>query len=241
MGMGVSRPPLHRRITFAIMVPVVLAGLAVAALGNYFLTQPLLDFLHGRAEARLRLASQMALSICDELLEDVVNQRLEGSAQVREALQREAQAQLGQLRLKFPALQVLVLDEKGLVVSSTLSLPRGLDTSFLLGHGDQVRTAQVGGTEVRYHGRYFPYWGWHILSVLPTDDYLAPARRASYAVYLSTFGTLFLMLVSLILSFHWLVNRPLRGIIAAAGQVAQGRFNTIEVKRGDELGQLGQA
>ena len=56
------RMPLHHRIVFWIVVPVVVVGAGISALLIAQMSAPMVAFLGEHFEANLRLASDLALS-----------------------------------------------------------------------------------------------------------------------------------------------------------------------------------
>ncbi len=224
------------------MAPVVVLGLVIIFLANYLLIPPLGRYLRTRTDSELRLASELGLAVCDGMLSDILDLRLEDSPQVNTARQREALAQIRGLKRKFHSLELVVVNDRGLVLGSTLDLGR---TSLQLPRpdmgGGRAFTLSLAGRRMRAYRTYFPYWRWNILSLISEDDYLAPRRMASRVVIAATAAVLLVTLITLLIAFHLLVDRPLKRIIRASSQVGQGEFVRLPTRRRDEVGRVIEA
>ncbi len=232
---------LRPRITLTIMAPVVVLGLLILFLANYLLTPPLVRHLQERTDSELRLASELGLSICDGMLGDILDLRLEDSPQVNTAMRREALAQIQGLKRKFHSLELVVVDRQGRVLGSTLSLgSKSLQLPQNV-RSQRAFTLVLAGRRMRAYRTYFPYWRWNILSLISEDDYLAPRRMASRVVIAATAAVLLVTLITLLIAFHLLVNRPLKRIIEASSLVGQGEFVRLPTRRRDEVGRVLQA
>ncbi len=236
--MNTARIRPRNRIIVLIMLPVVLFGLAAAIGANRLLADPLVDYLKSRADQRLRLSSGLALAICDELMQNLLALRLEDDPAAAVSTQKEALEQIKALHQKLVNVHLAVTDENGRVLASTLPLPERLPGFSRLDLNNGIRTQELDGSPIRFHSRYFPFWRWHVISLSTAEAYLAPAAMASRAVYLGVFGVLAVLLVTVLIVFHLLVNRPLSQMIQATRGVALGEFPRLEIKRQDELGQL---
>ena len=239
--MSMGRAIWRRRVILAIFLPVLAVGLAIGILANQVLAPPLLTHLRASTDAQLRTASGMALAICDNLLDQILSRRLEDSQEELAAIKRQALAEIATMGRQFPNLAVMVVDQSGVVLAS--SVQEGLNIPKLdLGPLSQaIITTSVQGKGLRLHRRYFPFWRWNLVSLITEESYLAPRRLAARTVYAGVFGVLASVLVALLLVFHWLVHRPLRRIMDATHDISQGRFVQVPSTRPDELGQVAGA
>jgi PAS domain S-box-containing protein len=230
-----------RRLVVMIMLPVMAAGLLVAFIANHLLAEPLLDHLKTRADLRLRLASSLALEICDDMMQDILSLRLEDDPASTASMQKEAMAQMNALHQRLVNVHLAVVDEKGEVLFASLLLAERLAPPRLAAMSDEIRIENTPGGPARVHCRYFPLWRWHVLALATEETYLGPALLASRTVYLATFGVVLAVLVTVLLVFHLLLGRPLHRMLEATRQVSAGGFPRLEAERADELGQLSTA
>ncbi len=223
------------------MAPVLLLGLLILFLANRFLTPSLVHHLQQRTDSELHLASELGLSICDGMLSDLLDLRLENSPEVISSMKLEALEQIKGLRRKFHAIELMVVDQEGKILASTLKGKVSGPLPPPAGVSSRAFTLVVDGRRMRAYSTYFPFWRWNILSLISEDDYLAPRRMATWVVNAATAAVLLATLLTLLIAFHLLVNRPLKRIIKATSEVAQGRFVRLPTRRRDEIGRVQEA
>jgi hypothetical protein len=160
-----TRPRAGRRLILMIMLPVLAAGLTVAIVANHLLTAPLLDHLQVRADQRLRLASSLALEICDDLMQDILSLRLEDDPATTSSMQKEAMAQLEALHRRMVNIHLAVVGERGEVLFTTLPLFERLTLPPPGAMNDEIRIQETPGGPARTHCRYFPLWRWHVRAI----------------------------------------------------------------------------
>ena len=232
----------QRRILFAILIPVIGIGIAIAGLSYYLLVTPLVEWLADESEHHLSHASEMAVSICDERFSDLMDLRLENDPEMLESLREEALSQIINIHKSLPHLQIIVLDKSRKVIASTFTLPGAphLDMPFE-SFSEGVERGVLWGQSARIVYRYFPFWKWHILSLIFDKDFNMVINRATNVVTFGTFGVLLVVLASASLLFYMRVNRPLRSIIRAAHGVGRGKLEQVKIQRPDEIGQVARA
>ncbi|MBI4797504.1 MAG: PAS domain S-box protein [Desulfarculus sp.] len=239
--MTLGRAPWRQRIIWAIALPVLVVGLAVGFLANQLLAPPLMDHLQENIDGQLRMASGMGLTVCDNLLDQILSRRLEDSQEVLASMKRGALAEIRELSHQFPNLAVLVLDQNGQVLLSSLRPGQAVPKLDLGQISDGIILTEAQGQGFRLHRRYFPFWRWNIISLISQESSLAPSRMAARTVYLGTVVVLLTVLATLLAAFHWRVKRPLTQIIEATREVSQGRFAPLPPASQDELGQVAGA
>jgi PAS domain S-box-containing protein len=67
---------------------------------------------------------------------------------------------------------------------------------------------------------------------------MSPILLAKNIIYWGTLGVLAVVLLTLFLAFTLFVNIPLKRVIGATEEIADGKFQKINIRRNDEIGQL---
>ena len=234
-----QRIQLKHRILLRILLPVLAAGLIVSAISTRILTSPLVAYLHDEADQILRHAAEHGLAICDGSLNDLLELRLENDAEMVAALQQEAIAEIKAIHGQLPKIDMLILGADGTMVASTRQGAEALPLPALTPDtAGATMTSVLGGVPVRLHTRYFPFWRWYVVSLISENDYTAPMKMALRLVQVATLSAAAVLLLTLIFAFDRFVARPLKALIAAAHQVAAGRFAPVAVAHPDEIGRL---
>ena len=230
----------QNRILFSILLPVLLAGLIISAFSIYYLTPPLLLFMHDRTDTELKLASDLGLKVCENHFNYLLDLRLENSPEMNTTLKKEALEQIKMIGRQFHKINMLIVEDNRTVLGSSLDLQKKelIYPKFVKGKSN-ITMQNFWGDPIRIHYRYFPFWNWHIISLVSEKDYMAPILMAKKIVYLGTLGLLIVVLLTLFLVFNFFVNSPLRRVIRATAGIAEGRFKKVDIKRKDEIGQLG--
>lgn len=233
----------RHRIVFAVLLPVLLVGLAVSALAITYLLPRLVDTLNTRTDADLRLAAGLGLDRCERkfnYLPDLNLQEDRGKNDSLRAQTLRAQTldEILAVGGRFPKIQLLVIEGRNKVIGSSwegfaegTELPP-VPESF----GDTIVPTRVAGQKVRMYGLLFPFWDWRIVSFMTEQDYQAPIVVAKRIVITITFGVLAAMTLTWLLVFYYLVNRPLQRIIRATEGIARGSLERLPARRQDEIG-----
>ncbi len=233
---------LEKRILLSILLPVVLVGLLISVLSIYFFAPPLLSLLQNGTDSNLKLASGLALAMCEDRLNYLLDLRLENDPQMVTALRRETIEEVKAISRRFHSVNLAVVDEKGKVLGSSLG---GTAKNWHVpppGEWQQgVSLQQWGDVTVRMHCRYFPFWRWRLVSFITDAEYMRPIKIARRMVFIGTFGVLIAIVFTSVLAFNWMVDVPLRSIIYATKGVAEGRFNRVYPRRDDEIGKVASA
>ncbi len=230
------------RILLWIVLPVLVVGGAITILLIAYLTPPMVSFLNRHFQSNLRLASNLGMRVCETHFNYLLELRLEADVEMNLALQNEALQEIKGISDQIPPVHLMVTDSQGQVQVCSLDL--GADAIALkpLAIGsDAVVDLSLHGEPVKAHHRYFPFWGWRIISFIRQADYIRPIAMAKRIVYLGTIGVLLSVLLTLVIVFQRFVNQPLQRLIQATQTVAQGRYQRIPSWRPDEIGQLVQA
>ncbi len=228
------------RIVFSMILPVFLVGLAISALSVYLGTKPVISFIVGRADAVLRLATDLGMEVCDERLDYLLSLRMENDPEMLASLRREAINGVLEISKRLDHVQMIIVENGDTVVGSSENPPSWVP-SHLEKQKSPILTHTVNGELVRIHYQYFPLWRWHIISLLHEHDYMGPVRLAKTAIRVVTLSVFFLVTAMVVILFNRMVSKPLKRIIRAAEGVAQGRYTRLNLKRLDEVGQVAQA
>jgi len=232
--------PFHKnRIMLSTLLPVLGVGLIISCLSIFFLTSPLFSFMRHRTDAELILASNIGINICEDYFQYLLDLRLEDDPQMNSTLRKEAIRDIKKISKQLYKINMIIIEDKKTLVGSSLDLKRK-NGNFpkLEKRTSDIITQGLWGSPVRMQYRYFPFWNWHIISFIYEKDYLRPITLAKRIVYTGTVGVLITVLFTLFLTFNLYVNRPLKRIIRATKDIAQGRFGKVDIARTDEIGQL---
>ncbi len=227
------------RIAVWLILPALIVGVVMALILVRTTSPPLVQSIERAARADLEMASSMGLRICEENFDRLLDLRLSNDPDMIQALRRDALDRITALGGRFHQIHLAVLGSNGAVVQTSLQnadltdVPASLDP-----FASTVKEQSFLGNKAFFHVRYFPFWRWRIVSFISTSKAMAPLALTKKAVYLTIFGVLFALCLTVLGSFHFLVNRPLQSIMAAAHEVSQGRMKTVPVNRRDELGQV---
>ena len=201
-----------------------------------------MSFLKEQVDTALNQASDMGIAICEERLDDLLDLRMEDSPEMNLASKKQAIEEIKDIHGKRAGIQMIVVgqDWKILGVTFVVRADRLLLPDYSK-KGRDVIVRELWGKPVRISCRYFPFWRWHIVSLISEKDYMAPMVMAKKIVAVGTFGVLLIVFFTVLLLFLWRVNRPLKQIMDAAEKVGRGNLNPVQVKRRDEIGQVASA
>ena len=232
----------ENRILLGILIPVFGIGILFSVLLTNFLAPPLVKLLKSQTDATLKHASAIGLKICEERFSDLLDLRLENDQEINSAYRKEALAEIKAIGQRFPKIHVIIIDEERRILDASINVPiTHLKIPKLQKKQTGIISANFWDEPLKIYGLYFPFWRWRIVSFISEKDYIAPVLMAQRIVYLGTFSVLFVVLLAVLLFFLWRVNRPLKQIISATEEVAQGRLRTIDVHRKDEIAQVALA
>jgi PAS domain S-box-containing protein len=233
------RLQLRHRITVWILLPVLLTGLGAAWCFFQLFTPSLLASIKDRTYGDLQLATSMGLEICDENLQTLLNLRLAEDPGVVEAMRRETQSRVLAVSSQFKSMNMLLVDRTGRVLASSGAGPSQSWPQLTISGGPTgVQRRMIGSQAVLIHSRYFPFWKWHVVSLVKEEHFLLPARLAKNTVVGTTLGTLLLLVLMFLTSFRIFVRRPLAELIQATAKVSQGWLEPVQTRRRDEIGQV---
>ncbi len=233
----------RNRILMSILTPVAVVGLVITAVVIGYLMPQLEALLKSQTDVTLILAGQMAADRCDESFDYLTELRLEDDPEMNEALRQQTLLEIRAIHDRLPKIHLLVIENGSKVVASTWNPPpRKIDIAkFLIPFGTKEREIDLGKERVRVCVHYFPFWRWHIVSLITNADYLVPVRIAKKIVYAGTLGVFIATLLACLAAFYYFVNLPLKRIVQATERVADGKLIPIYNRRRDEIGQVAAA
>ncbi|MCF8037943.1 MAG: PAS domain S-box protein [Desulfohalobiaceae bacterium] len=233
--------PLHKRIVFWLLLPVILVGAVISGLLIRSLSSPMESFLTEHFESNLRLASRMGLGVCDTYFNQLLEMRQEDNPDMNQAFKHEALQEMKSIGKEFLNVHLMVVENGHNIRMTSLdlqaeswNLPEDVDSS----DKEAVLEAKLAGSAVKASIKTFPFWGWHIVSFVLEKDYQAPMRSARHIVYLSTLGVLAAVFATLLVVFHAFVRKPLNRLVLATENVSSGKLLKVEPARENEIGRL---
>lgn len=232
------------RLLYKILLPVMAVGLLVSFISIRILTPPLAASLQKQTDMALFHTSDVLISICEERFDDLIELRLDNDIEMQDAYLQEAVWQIRSLRKIHPDIENLVIRDGRNLLNPEQSFKEETLKEIVKQvqeSGNTILESTLLEKKVRLLGQYYPYWELHIICYILEEDYAAPAIQARNIVIFGTFGAFFAVVVALLVVFLWRINRPLRKIISATSEIAEGNFIQTDIRGGDEIAQVGRA
>ena len=200
----------QNRLLLGIIIPVVIIGSLFSFMLTQLLLPPIISLLRDSTDMSLRHAAKIGITACEERFNDLLELRMEDNPQMNEASKNEAIEQIIKISQILPGIQMLIIDKDWKIIGSSFNVPT--EQFSLLKqpkNQDSIITENLGDYRVRLNHQFFPFWRWHVVSIIFDDDYMAPIIMAKRVVSIGTFGVLFIVLLTMIVLFIWRINRPL--------------------------------
>jgi two-component system cell cycle sensor histidine kinase/response regulator CckA len=233
------RFPIRNRIVYWILFPVLGMGVVLGIVLIAYALPHLVSHYTSRVDADLKLATQMGLSACENNFDYLLELRLDADLQMNLTLKREAIEEIKNISRNFDHIQLLVIENNNRVAAASLDVH---DLAIKFPDWEalprSVSVQNFWGQPLRVHQRYFPFWNWRIVSFITEANHLAPIRHAAHLIYLCVFLLLTLLTATLYAAFLFFVDRPIKRVIDATGQVADGRYPVLAHRGSDEISQL---
>jgi PAS domain S-box-containing protein len=232
-------PPFRKRILLSILLPVLAVGVAICMVSTSLITPPILDDIRSRIDLELKHASSMALQVCENHLNYLLDLRLEDDREMNAALKVEAAKEIKGIHSHFRDIQMMVVSGDGRILELSEHLDR-VDShlSLVKQKRAEVQDLSFWGQPVRSHYLYFPFWDWYVVGYIHEEAYQAPLIMAKRVVYAGTFGVLAGIWLVLLVVVNRLISSPLRRLADATRKVAQGDLYPLTNSRNDEIGQV---
>ena len=231
--------PYKKRILFSILLPVLIVGVIICSITSQLITRPIIEYIQIQLDKELTHASLMALEICDNHFNYLMELRLENDQEMNKALKNEAVSEIKSLSNQFYAVQLLVADMDGAILGASESL-EATNTRLSLLHkripGPQ--NSNFWGSPVRTHHRFFPFWRWFVVSYSHKDAFQAQMVFTKRLVYLGTFGVLAAIWISSLVVIRKFISSPLQHLTEATRKVGKGKFTLVRDWRNDEIGHV---
>jgi PAS domain S-box-containing protein len=229
----------RNRILLLILLPVLVVGIIISGFSILYLTPPLVSFIKNNIDADLELASKLGMTVCENSLNYLLDLRLENDIEMNAALKQETVEEIKGISKQLHKIHMLIIEDNRTLMGSSLNLKNKKLIFPKLNIGENgITTQNLWGDPVRINYRYFPFWNWTIVSLISEADYMSPILLAKNIIYWETLGILAVVLLTLFLAFTLFVNIPLKRVIGATEEIADGKFQKINIRRNDEIGQL---
>jgi len=230
---------LPNRITFYIILPVIAAGFLFTLLMVSILTPRVTSYFEERTTANLKLASQIAINLCDENLNTLLHLRLENNLDMVETMRRDTLARIESAAEQFPSINIIVLEEEErIVTASNITIPDPSIFSRLPTKMHDVMSVQTENRQYLAFSRYFPFWRWDIVSIISYEDAFAMVNLMRMYIYLTMLGFLVFIVTAFLLFFYFLVKKPLSEMAVVAEDITGGRMRRVKTSRNDEIGRV---
>ncbi|MCB2148777.1 MAG: response regulator [Deltaproteobacteria bacterium] len=231
--------PFQKRILLSILLPVLAVGIVICLVSTTLITAPIFDDIQARIDSELKHASNMALQICENHLNYLLDLRLEDDREMNNALKIEAAKEIKAITSRFKGIQMMVVSGDGRVLEASEALAEAKPHLSLVKQKlDDIRNLSFWGNPVRTHYLYFPFWDWYVVGYIHEKDYQAPLVMARRIIYTGTFGVLAAIWLVLLVVVRNLISTPLRRLANATRKVADGDFSLLSTSRKDEIGQV---
>ena len=238
-GMNKEKIPFHNRILFRFLVPIVLIGVVASTLLVTFLSIPMKSYLVSQIDANLKLASALGLNNCEESFNYLLDLRFETNLEMNQVMKNETKDRVLTISSQFIDIHMMVLESDGTIKASSndLSVEKVTDLD-LNQQNDEIVTFQLGGRTVKAHSRFFPFWDWHVISFVYETDYKTPVIEAYKITYFSAVAVFLIILFTLVIVFHFFMHKPLRRLILATEDAAEGKLRELANAEKSEFGRL---
>ena len=232
----------QNRLLLGIILPVVIIGCLFSFAITQLLLPPIISLLQDRTGATLIHATKMGISACEERFGDILELRMEDNPEMNAASKKEAIEQIKKISKIIPGIQMLIIDKDWKIIGTSFKTAMN---QFVLQKQEKNQNSiiiqNLGDYRVRLNYQFFPFWRWHVVSIMFDDDYMEPILMAKQVVYIGTFGVLFIVLLTMLVLFIWRINRPLKGIIQGTEEISKGNLIPLAVKGKDEISQVALA
>ncbi len=233
---------IDQSIIWSLLLPIVAIALVVSVMAVSYLTRTFDSFMRDQVAADLKLAVELGVGICEERLNNLLSLRLEQDPEMMAAYRNHALGEIKQLSKKFHNIHLLVIENQKTVLAASRDFPqKHLHLPAMVKRPGSLVRADLWGEPLLLSHEYFPLWRWHIVSFISAEDYAAPAIFTKRVIFVGVFVGVAIILLVVFLVFYLRVQRPLHNLIRATVALGGGKFETLEVKRKDEIGQVSLA
>ncbi|MDY7027162.1 MAG: histidine kinase dimerization/phosphoacceptor domain -containing protein [Spirochaetota bacterium] len=227
---------------FYILIPMASAGIVISMAAIAILTPALSRNIESRIESDLDLAVALGIEICEERFIGLLDLRLSDDLRMREAIRRETVNQVEELSGRFRHIDMAIVSSEGVVESSTyppISVGTLLDVVDF--DASEVIRQNIDGRDYILRTEYFPFWRWHVVSLISVEEALEPVALMRRTIFFSLIAILMALVIVLLINLQVAVKSPLTRIIQATEEIAKGRFPRIHSSRKDEIGKVTHA
>lgn len=227
---------------FYILMPMTSAGIVISMAAIAILTPALSRNIESRIESDLDLAVALGIEICEERFIGLLDLRLSDDLRMREAIRRETVNQVEELSGRFRHVDMAIVSSEGVVESSTypqISVGTLIDVAAF--DAPEAIRQNIDGRGYLLRAEYFPFWRWHVVSLISVEEALEPVVLMRRTILFSLIAILMVLVVVLLINLQVAVKSPLTRIIQATEEIAKGRFPRIHSSRKDEIGKVTHA
>ena len=220
---------LPGKLTLYILAPVIIIGFLVMVLLIRLYRPTVEEYFQRDNTAKLLLVSQLGLEICEENFRELLSLRLAEDPSMIETMRSDARARLEALSGNFAMIDCFVVESASPETENFEGLEKG--------NTGPLTTTFDGNTWV-YHSRYFPFWRWYIISIIPLDAAYSPMVMMERIIIITSVTSVVALIMAFIAVSSLLVIRPLNSISTAAKRISRGRLTRVSTKRSDEIGRV---
>ncbi len=230
---------MNNRLLFSILIPVLIIGSIFSLLLTQFLLPPITSLLKDRTDTSLKHSSDMGLSICEVEFNKILELRMEDNEEMNTFSKKDAIEQIKNISRVIPGTEMIIVNRDMEIIGSSFTLTSSEFFSQTLSNPRKdIVPVSINGSNAWMNYQFFPFWGWYIVSVIFEDDYMAPISMAKRIVTIGIFGNLGFVTIIVLFLFIWRINRPLKRIITATGQVSKGNLMPMKVTGKDEISKV---
>ncbi len=233
---------MKNRILISILLPAVAVAVIIAIWAATSLVPPLLRYIQKRTDASLELVTELGLARCENSFNYLLDLRLEEDEGMIKSSKRETLSAIRSLSAQFDKINLVVLDVNGQVLGNQQSPAKS--PAMMMNQLDisgSIVKQNIFNQPARIVAYYFPFWRWYMVGYIFEKDYSAPLEMARRVIFIGIFSILLAIMTTAGMAFYFRVNQPLKRIILAAGKVARGEFQRVDIVGNDEIGQVTSA
>jgi len=237
--MPYKKYPFYNRILFWVLAPVLIIGIACSTFLAATMSAPLKKMITQQFDADLRLLSGIGLELCEESFSYLLELRLEQNSEMNTVLKNETMEKIKALSGHFPQIHMMVLESGSRIKACSLEgMPEKWENTGIYSGNDIRFFSNLEKEKIHGHLQYFPFWDWSVVSFMYDTDYQRPVRMAYQLTYVASAGAFLAVVVTLLIVFHLMINRPLNRLVSATDGVAEGKLSKIKNMSQNEFGRL---
>jgi len=226
-------------ITFYVLIPVIIAVILFGFIIIQIVTIPLESYFQEKITTELKLASQLGLSVCDENFNQLLSLRLEDNSGMLATMRKDAIKRIHEIRINFLDMHILIIENDTLISKNPFNSNLSPTIIKKISRSStEISTFSIKDKTIYYYSRYFPFWRWKIISIIPYEKAFTGVTTIKHVVTGALISIICIFSITFFLAFQHFIKKPLLKITDATKKISEGTYTKIERKRQDEMGDV---